>query len=94
MIYASIDQGESINFIINRFLVYDPKSTEYSAWIYRGAGMSYSEGSKDIIAYETLAVHRSGIHVIYGDGRVEWIKRGEATKLREKMHLGGKWPIE
>ena len=60
----------------------------YLSYAYLGKGMSLSSPTTAIIAYEPLANHGDGMHVLFADGTVDWITPAQATKLMAELQTG------
>ena len=56
-----------------------------SAFVYAGAGLSTGVAPDTVLVYERLKNHEWGIHVLYPDGRIEWLNEDRAEKLIAAM---------
>jgi hypothetical protein len=54
-------------------------------YVYAGAGVTTTAAPSTVLVYEHLQNHDWGIHVLYVDGRVEWLKEERAEKLIAAM---------
>jgi hypothetical protein len=64
----------------------DNMTAEHISYIYRGSGFLKSKIKPgDVIAYEPLANHGDGLHVLYGDGRVDWIPASGADAFLKAL---------
>ena len=59
------------------------------SYIYLGKGMTDNLNADAILAYEPLSNHQNnGMHVLFGDGHVEWLARREALRMLSELKLG------
>lgn len=60
---------------------------------YFAAGMRWPASPGTVVACEPLSNHEDeGIHVLYGDGTIRWIKRDEATQVWAELRAGQNRP--
>ena len=54
-------------------------------YVYAGAGVTTTAAPSTVLVYEHLQNHDWGIHVLYADGRVEWLDEEKAETLIDLM---------
>jgi len=64
--------------------------SEHCSYVYVGAGLGSGNASeKHVVAYEPIANHQgNGMNVLYGDGHVEFLNRGEADCVLDELKHG------
>jgi hypothetical protein len=62
------------------------------SYVYVAKGLTTSNvGAQHVLAFEPMRNHATdhpGIHVLFGDGRVEFLQGDAAQRLTERLHLG------
>jgi prepilin-type processing-associated H-X9-DG protein len=58
------------------------------SYTYTGAGLTNAARPEMVLLYEPLAHHRTGMHVLFADGRVNFIGEVEATKATARLQSG------
>jgi hypothetical protein len=60
----------------------------HCAYVYVGGGLPAPASAKHVLAYEPLLHHGDGMHVLYGDGRVRFLKQAAANHLLAEIAAG------
>lgn len=72
---------EVVNELLNR--------SDRCSYVYAGAGLAEKAVTQDhVLAYEPLKHHQTGINVLFGDGRTEWLSRPLAERLIAELAAG------
>jgi uncharacterized DUF497 family protein len=71
----------------------DNMTAEHISYVYRGDGLTKSTANPGaVIAYEPLSNHGDGLHVLYGDGHVDWIPAANAAAFLATVQPAGPGP--
>ena len=69
------------------------ESGGHESYIYLGKGRVMDDDINVIIAYEPLSHHgNSGIHVLYGGGRTDWLTAAQAKRVLNELATGHNSP--
>ncbi|MBV8780710.1 MAG: DUF3352 domain-containing protein [Phycisphaerae bacterium] len=55
--------------------------TDHGDYVYVGAGKTSAAGADEILVYEKPQDHRDGMNILFGDGRVEYLRMPQAVKM-------------
>ena len=58
------------------------------SYVYVGKGMNLSVPPTAVVAHEPLANHVDGMHVLFGDGHVEWLDATRGRRLLAELSAG------